>query len=245
MKTLITGSNTGLGKALVERFSLEGKVIVGEFYDSIKKISDAAISEDVDVFISGTVIACPKVEIEKVDDDLKKKLLDLGLLIPIQLTQNILPYFKERKRGAIIYINSFVGIEPKRNLSIYSATRGGLRWFTESLRFEARDNNVLIMGVYPTQIIENYKDIDVGLHAKDVAEYIFNGYKKGTERLIIDNRPEQIRIQELKKHTDIKDDMLTPQQYKGNEEIFWSGKYWSRLSDEDKRRDFELNHRGI
>ena len=50
----------------------------------------------------------------------------------------------------IININSMIGLEPREKRTLYSASKFGLRGFSESLKLESKDLNIL--DVYPTNI---------------------------------------------------------------------------------------------
>lgn len=76
-------------------------------------------------------------------------LLDLNLNVPIQLTRLLLPALKARPAAAIINIGSALGSIGYPAYSVYSASKFGLRGFSEALRRELSDSNVCVMHFAP------------------------------------------------------------------------------------------------
>ncbi len=76
-------------------------------------------------------------------------LLDLNLNAPIQLTRLLLPTLKSRPSAAIINIGSALGSIGYPAYSVYSASKFGLRGFSEALRRELSDSEVRVMHFAP------------------------------------------------------------------------------------------------
>ena len=79
-----------------------------------------------------------------------------------------------------------VGLEIKKPRTIYSATKWGLRGFSNSLKEENKSLNVL--DVYPT----NIKTSPDRLNAMDpvvVVDKIYESYTNRNKKLILDGRP--------------------------------------------------------
>ena len=78
-----------------------------------------------------------------------------------------------------------VGLEVKSPRTLYSATKWGLRGFSNSLKKESKD--VSILDIYPT----NIKTTPDRLNAMDVhavVDKIYNAFIKNKEVLILDGR---------------------------------------------------------
>lgn len=76
-------------------------------------------------------------------------LLDLNLNVPIQLTRLLLPHLKSRPAAAIINVGSALGSIGYPGYSVYSASKFGLRGFSEALRRELSDSAVRVMHFAP------------------------------------------------------------------------------------------------
>lgn len=69
-----------------------------------------------------------------------------NLVGTIFVTQSILPLMKQ---GHIINVVSLAGVEPDGNWSTYTASKYGLRGFTDSLRQELAGQKIKVIGFYP------------------------------------------------------------------------------------------------
>lgn len=67
----------------------------------------------------------------------------------IQVTRAVLPHMLERRAGHIINMSSVAGYIAAPLYSVYSATKFGVRAFTDSLRREVAPFGIKVSGVYP------------------------------------------------------------------------------------------------
>jgi len=75
--------------------------------------------------------------------------VDVNLLGVIQITRAVLPYMFNREEGHIINMSSVAGWIAPPLLSVYSATKFGVRAFTDALRREVAPFNIKVSGIYP------------------------------------------------------------------------------------------------
>ncbi len=87
---------------------------------------------------------------EQVPQDRWEKLLNLNLFAPLRITGQFLPKMLQRASGHIVNISSLAGWVGAPNLSVYVASKFGLRGFGESLAAEAAKKNVHVSNVYPS-----------------------------------------------------------------------------------------------
>lgn len=67
----------------------------------------------------------------------------------IQTTRAVLPYMLEHGSGSIINMSSVAGWIAPSTYSIYSATKFGVRGFTDALRREVQPFGIRVSGIYP------------------------------------------------------------------------------------------------
>jgi hypothetical protein len=67
----------------------------------------------------------------------------------IQTTRAVLPYMLERRSGHIINMSSVAGWIAPSTYTIYSATKFGVRGFTDALRREVQPFGIDVSGIYP------------------------------------------------------------------------------------------------
>jgi len=173
-KIWITGASSGIGKALAEKFALEGWKVAAsarrkEILDEMSshenifsypldvtnqdqiKISFEKIIEDFNgldlcVFSSGTYD--PKLE-QKINVKQNKFVMEtnfFGVLYCINAVEN---YFKNKKNGHISIVSSVAAYRGLPNSSGYGPSKAALTNLTESLYFDFKKHNVRISLVSP------------------------------------------------------------------------------------------------
>ncbi|MFA9290204.1 MAG: SDR family NAD(P)-dependent oxidoreductase [Solirubrobacteraceae bacterium] len=198
---IITGASEGIGAATAERFYEKGANIVliarrekelmnfsNTFkdqsrvryyamdvlnYEKFKLVLEETKTNfgKIDVLINnaganyrGPLLNVSPQEIEAV--------IAVNLTAPIILIRLILPYLEEQNSGTIINIASLAGRTPVDNAAIYSASKFGIRTFTQSMVYEyANSNKNIKFGlVSPGPIYTNFvlQNIDV------VADLVFS-----------------------------------------------------------------------
>jgi short-subunit dehydrogenase len=189
-KVLITGANSGLGSHLVKKFTEHGHEVFshqGKNHFDLRNQNDIInLCQEVkdwgvDVLINNAAIVCPSIGFEQYEKNKIQDMIQVNLLAPILLTHELLAHLK-----SVININSMVGLEVKSPRTLYSASKWGLRGFSNSLREEKE--NLHVLDVYPTNIKTapdriNAMDVDV------VVSKIYQAFSAKENRLILDGRP--------------------------------------------------------
>lgn len=88
--------------------------------------------------------------------------IDVNLRGLIQLTRAFLPGMIEQKSGSIINMSSIAGMIAPPLYSIYSATKFGVRGFTDALRREVKPFGIQVSGIYPGGAVTEF-----GQHSGD------------------------------------------------------------------------------
>ncbi len=208
-KALITGSSRGLGLYLAKFFNKKGyKIILHgskeedlkdtlkslanqndfEYFscdlaklDEIKGLCNFAIEKKVDLLINNAGVTCPGLSLNDLSENDINLMLDVNLKANIFLIKYLSSYVKN-----IININSMVGLEPKKNRSIYSASKFGLRGFSQSFNLE--DISCKILDVYPTNI-KTWSDRENAMDIDFVLDKIYEAFTLNQNELVLDGRP--------------------------------------------------------
>ena len=188
-KILITGCSSGLGIFLADKFKNEGHDVLQHLgkkhYDlsnisEVKKLAHEALEFKVEVLVNNAAIVCPNILLEEYEENLIINMLDVNLRAPI-----LLSYYLRQNLTDIININSMVGLEHKKNRTLYSATKWGLRGFSESLKLE--HSKVNILDVYTTNIKTDPKRQNA-LEVDYVIDNIYQAFEQKQSQLILDGR---------------------------------------------------------
>mgnify|MGYP003135006298 CR=1 FL=1 len=186
---LITGASSGLGNFLSNKFKSQGHRVLEHMgrqhynlnnLEHIHSLAEDAKKENVNVLINNAAIVCPDIPFEEYDVDLIESMLGVNLAAPIMLS-----FLLINQLSGIININSMVGLEVKKPRTLYSATKWGLRGFSNSLKLEKECLNIL--DVYPTNI-RTTPDRKNAMDVEMVVDKIYQSYRNKEEELILDGR---------------------------------------------------------
>ncbi len=208
-KVLITGSGSGLGKHLAKLFSKKGheiilhgrneenllltqkeirkdgvksKYIVADLSieDDIINLCEEAKKENIKILINNAGITCPNLEFKKISFEIIENMIKVNTIAPIKIINFLNPILKY-----VININSMVGMEAKKNRTLYAASKWGLRGFSESLKKEECSFNIL--DVYPTNI-KTWPERENAMEVDYVVNYIYDSMLKNKSEIILDGR---------------------------------------------------------
>jgi short-subunit dehydrogenase len=179
MHVMVTGASSGIGREIAKCFDRPGNKLslvarrlplLQELQSEIKTESQALQADlsdslataawikqaetgfgPIDVLVNnaGTSYLEPVLG---VDDDRARKLFEVNVHTPIAAIHQLLPAMMDRKRGIIINVASNAAFSPAPYLCHYSATKGALGNFSESLRLELKRSGVQVLTVYPGPI---------------------------------------------------------------------------------------------
>ena len=176
---IVTGSASGIGRAIAERLAAEG-CTVGVFdlnatgaeatAEAIASAGGKAHAHAVDISDLASVQAAVKAfeaQAGAIDvlvnnagwdkaapflgstPELWKKLIDINLYGPINMHYAVLPGMVGRKRGRVVNIASDAGRVGSSGESVYSACKGGVIAFTKTLAREHARHNIQLNCVCP------------------------------------------------------------------------------------------------
>lgn len=103
-----------------------------------------------------------------------KGMFDVNVVGLMACTSMVLPKMRERRYGHIINIASQAGKIATPKSSVYSATKHAVLGYTNALRMEVSDFNVLVTSVNPGPIATNFFNIadEQGTYVKNVQRFM-------------------------------------------------------------------------
>lgn len=155
-KVLITGGSRGIGKAIADKFFLEGYEVIIPSRKELNLLDNQSIENyieknknlTIDVIINNAGIN-PLGFIEDITDKDFDETIQINLKAPYKIIQGFVSKMKEQKYGKIINISSIWGVVSKEKRTIYSATKNGIHGITNSLAVELGKDNILVNSVCP------------------------------------------------------------------------------------------------
>lgn len=175
---IITGGSSGIGKALAEKFGLEGSklVITGRKKDQLEYtvaelrnhgfevigvVADAGVESDCARVVETAVREYGKIDVlinnagitmralfEDLQLDVFKKVMEVNFYGLVNTTKFALPHIL-RSKGSVVGISSVNGRRATPARSAYSASKFAMIGFLESLRSEVMERGVHVLTVCP------------------------------------------------------------------------------------------------
>lgn len=214
MTIIITGTSSGIGKALAEYFGKKGhrvyglsrKVVNSNYFtslptditnnDAVKSAIEEVLKQEtkIDVLINnaGMGMVGP---VEDATQEEILKLFNLNLVGSVQTMSAVLPNMRKNKSGKIINISS-IGSEmglPFRGF--YSASKSALDKVTEAIRYEVSPWNIDVCTLHLGDIKTNIADHRVKSNVSAPYSTIFNKvYSLMNAHVDDGSEPEEVAI---------------------------------------------------
>ncbi len=120
------------------------------FPDELELVTQAIISDfaTVDILINNAGVWQKLMPVDEIDIETIDNIIQTNLLAVIHTTHFLLPVLRKREEARIINIVSKSGVVAQKGQSVYTASKYGVRGFTEVLKEDLKDTSVKIAGVY-------------------------------------------------------------------------------------------------
>ncbi|MGH8645052.1 MAG: SDR family oxidoreductase, partial [Gammaproteobacteria bacterium] len=174
---LVTGGNSGVGRAFVERFVHEGAKVIACGRDEVTlqalkadhpnaevrhcditsrpevEALEAFIAQEygrLDLLVNNAgVMEQADLLTGNVEDTAIAREIETNLTAPILLTWRLLPLLKHSHRPLILMVTSGYALLPARRAPTYSASKAGLRSFTQALRYQLANTSIRVVETLP------------------------------------------------------------------------------------------------
>ncbi|KAK7590614.1 hypothetical protein V9T40_002227 [Parthenolecanium corni] len=134
---------TGVDTKIIEVDFLDDFVITESIMDVVKSIDAGILVNTFQV-----VMQCPmpfvKCSLEEVNAILNANIKSLTMI-----TYVVMNGMLQRNRGLILNLSAFSGLYPVPFISVYSASKAYLEFFSRSLSMECKNTNIMIQSVTP------------------------------------------------------------------------------------------------
>lgn len=174
---LITGGNSGIGRALAETLAARGAriIITGRNKDRLDEVVaanpgmsayelDVTSAEELQA-VAKTIIAehpdlnaivhnagilpYEKVLADRYDMEIVETVFSTNLMAPIRLTAELLPHLRTKSEAAIVTVSSGLAFVPLASASAYSASKAAIHSWSQSMRHELRGTTIAVVEIVP------------------------------------------------------------------------------------------------
>ncbi|UCH14778.1 MAG: SDR family oxidoreductase [Bacteroidales bacterium] len=171
---VITGASSGIGKAVTERFSLEGiksiitarrkkelnklsqntgiMPVAGDITDPDlpRKLLDSAIKQygRCDIIVNNAGILTSG-KIEEIDVERVTQMVKINVEAAFRISYTFLKYFKAGNCGHLINISSVLGTKARPTTGAYAGTKYAIEALSEALRLELAGTNIRVSCIEP------------------------------------------------------------------------------------------------
>ena len=118
--------------------------------DQLTKTIKAIIKDfnQLNILVNCAGIWQKMMPVEKVKPEIIDDVIQTNLTALIHATRLCLPYLQKQPDAAIINLSSKSGVTAQTGQSVYTASKWGVRGFTETLKTDLKDSHIRVAGVY-------------------------------------------------------------------------------------------------
>jgi NAD(P)-dependent dehydrogenase (short-subunit alcohol dehydrogenase family) len=201
---LITGSSTGLGRALAQAVLERGyhlvatarqpeqlKELSDRYPDRVTTIAlDVTNAQSIQQAVEAALSAYDRIDvlvnnagygtlgaIEEVSDDDIKRQFDTNLFGALNLTRAVLPTMREQQSGHILNISSVGGVASAAGIGIYSATKFALEGLSEALAQEVKPLGIKVTIIEPGAFRTDFRGRSLVVPTHTISDYAETSYK--------------------------------------------------------------------
>ncbi|GLD61557.1 very-long-chain 3-oxoacyl-CoA reductase-A-like protein [Lates japonicus] len=143
-----------VAKSLEEQYKVETRTIAVDFgkTDIYSKIEAGLTGLEIGVLVNNVGVSYPYPEYYLHIPDLDNfitNMINVNMTSVCQMTRLVLPRMAERSKGVILNISSASGMYPVPLLTVYSATKAFVDFFSRGLQEEYRRQGIIIQSVLP------------------------------------------------------------------------------------------------
>jgi NAD(P)-dependent dehydrogenase (short-subunit alcohol dehydrogenase family) len=186
---LVTGSTSGIGRAIAIRFAAEGAhvVITGRHEQRGSEVAaacggrgmfvpadlvestaaDVLVGAAIDQFGALTILVNNAAVSQRdgpaaeLDDDAWQRVIDVDLLAPARLCRAAIPHLRACGHGCIVNISSRAASRASRGSAAYISAKGALEALTRSIAVDEAPHHVRCNAISPGYVLNERRDAHI------------------------------------------------------------------------------------
>ena len=209
---LVTGASSGIGRSIARQLITEGHLVIGVTRDLAKFSEKQANFQPVQIdladlaalpgAISELVNAFPALDaavfcagaglfgsLEEFSYEQIQAALNLNFTSPALITRALIPSFKRKARGDLIYMGSEAALKGSRKGTLYCAGKFALRGFTQALREECGRDGVRVCLINPGMVKTPFFDSLNFAPGEDKRNYLLPEDVAAAASFVLNSRP--------------------------------------------------------
>jgi NAD(P)-dependent dehydrogenase (short-subunit alcohol dehydrogenase family) len=185
---LITGSSSGMGKAIAEAMGLQGATVIISSNDktacglvwaefqakgihAFSMPCDVSVQAEIDNLFQKVIEKTGKIDILvscvgfaptgsflEINAEVFEKTMQINLQSAIYLTKLVLPTMIEQKDGVLIYLASIASVRGNKNLGLYGISKAGLAQLARNVAVEFGCHNIRANVISPGMIATPFSE---------------------------------------------------------------------------------------
>jgi short-subunit dehydrogenase len=128
--------------------ALEADLSAAEGVSNLAEAADRAAPDGIDILVNNAGVGWAGA-FGDMPADVEDRLVAVNLAAPLRLTRMLAPAMAARGSGHVVFVSSIAGHTGVRHEAAYSATKAGVRYYAESIRYELGSRGVGVSVIVP------------------------------------------------------------------------------------------------
>jgi len=145
------------------KYGVQIEVIIADFGHGAtiyKNIEEGLANKDIGILVNNVGVAYDRIKYFHEESEEKLwNMINVNVGAMTLMTKMILPKMEEKKKGAIINVASVAAFAPQPLVTMYSATKAYVDFFSRGLSYECSDKGITVQCVCPGPVLTDMLEV--------------------------------------------------------------------------------------